>query len=149
MFTKGLIIIFLIIIPIIEIYITQLNKDSEMICDSMLNIGLYEWSLIKNSFTLITTILLCIYMTLNKYNIIRFHTRNLVYMMNFNMIIWMFIGLIMMFKDCTYKLTDNIIIFNIFNELFGIISIYISYYIIYVSFRYNQQPLLETVEFIL
>jgi hypothetical protein len=149
MLVKGLIIIFLIIIPIIELYITEMNKNSEILCDSKIDIGFYEWSVVKNAFTLVTTILLCIYMSLNTYSIIRFHTRNLVYMMNFNMIIWIIIGLVLIFKDCEYELSDGTILFNILNILFGIISIYVCYYIIYVSFNYERIPLLETVEYVL
>lgn len=149
MLVKGLIIIFLIIIPIIELYITEMNKNSEILCDSKIDIGFYEWSVVKNAFTLVTTILLCIYMSLNTYSIIRFHTRNLVYMMNFNMIIWIIIGLVLIFKDCEYELSDGTILFNILNILFGIISIYVCYYIIYVSFNYEPIPLLETVEYVL
>jgi len=149
MLVKGLIIIFLIIIPIIELYITEMNKNSEILCDSKIDIGFYEWSVVKNAFTLVTTILLCAYMSFNRYSIVRFHTRNLVYMMNFNMIIWIIIGLVLIFKDCEYELSDGIIIFNIFNILFGMISIYVSYYIIYVSFNYQSIPLLETVEYVL
>lgn len=149
MFVKVLIIIFLIIIPIIELYITEINKNSEILCDSKIDIGFYEWSVVKNAFTLVTTILLCIYMSFKTYSIVRFHTRNLVYMMNFNMIIWIIIGLVLIFKDCEYELSDGIIIFNILNILFGIVSIYVCYYIIYVSFNYQTIPLLETVEYVL
>jgi len=149
MLVKGLIIIFLIILPIIELYITEMNKNSEILCDSKIDIGFYEWSVVKNAFTLVTTILLCIYMSLNRYSIIRFHTRNLVYMMNFNMIIWIIVGLVLIFKDCEYELSDGTILFNILNILFGIISIYVCYYIIYVSFNYERIPLLETVEYVL
>ena len=130
---------FLIIIPILEIYISETNKQEEIICSEYMKLTLIDWSIVKNSFTIFLTFTIFFYIGLNSFHSLRITFRKLIYMENFVMILWLIVGLDLMFRTCILSLSDGILIFNILNEFLGLMTIFISYYVVKLSMRYNDQ----------
>ena len=135
-----LISIFLFLIPIIEIYITETNKLYETICDYTMNIGLVDWSLIKNILSILLTFIIILFISLNKYDYLRDKIRNIIYIINILLLLWLIIGLDLLFRHCV---SNDIFYFNVCNIFLGLVSIIISFYVVFISMKYEPLPLLN------
>jgi len=130
---------FLIIVPIIEIYISETNKQEEIVCSEYMNLNLIDWSVAKNAMTIFLTFVLFFYVSLNGFHYLRISFRKLIFFLNFFIFIWLLFGLDLMFRECILSLSDSILIFNLLNEFLGFLTLFISHYIVKLSMRYNDQ----------
>lgn len=135
-----LISIFLFLIPIIEIYITEKNKLDETLCDNTMNIGLVDWSLIKNILSILLTFIIILFISLNKYDYLRDKIRNIIYIINILLLLWLIIGINLLFRHCVLS---DIVFFNVCNILLGFVSIIITFYVVFISMKYEPLPLLN------
>lgn len=135
-----LISIFLFLIPIIEIYITEKNKLDETLCDNTMNIGLVDWSLIKNILSILLTFIIILFISLNKYDYLRDKIRNIIYIINILLLLWLIIGIDLLFRHCVLS---DIVFFNVCNILLGFVSIIITFYVVFISMKYEPLPLLN------
>ena len=146
----NLLIVFLLVIPMIEFVISEMNQES-LLCgddwpkkDRDSDINLYEWSIVKNIFSIFLTLLIFSYFMLNKLNIYRFLLRIIIYAINIMNVIWLIVGISLLFdKKCEDNSTSDMMIFIFFNVLFGVFGIYIVNYSINESFKQNISPLLD------
>jgi hypothetical protein len=138
-----LISIFLFIIPIIEIYITEKNKLDETFCDYIMNIGLVDWSIIKNILSILLSFIIILFISLNKYDDLRDKIRNIIYIINILLLLWLIIGLDLLFRNCVLSLSSDIVFFNVCNILLGFVSIIITFYVVFISMKYEPLPLLN------
>ena len=134
--------IFLIIIPIIEIYITEMNQN-ELNCISPMNINIVDWSITKNILTMMLTFIMFVYLLCSKHNISRYLLRIVIFVSIFFILIWLIVGFVLIYRDCSKLISDDMMRFNFFNLLLGIISIAISLCVVYDSFNRSEIPLLD------
>ena len=149
----NLLIIFLIVIPMIEFIISEINREY-LLCgddwpkkDYNDDINLYEWSIVKNIFSIILTLLIFFYFMINKLNIYRILLRIIIYGINIMNVIWLIVGISLLFDEkCEDNSTSDMMVFLFFNVLFGVFGIYIVNYSINESFKKNTSPLLDEHE---
>lgn len=149
----NLLIVFLLIVPIIEFIISEINREY-LLCgddwpkkDYDSEINLYEWSVVKNIFSIVLTLLVFFYFMLNKLNLYRFLLRIIIYAINLMNVIWLIVGISLFFDtNCEDHSTSDMMVFIFFNVLFGTFGIYIVNYSMNESFKKNSSPLLDESE---
>jgi hypothetical protein len=132
----------LIIIPIIEICITDVNH-TELECTSSMNITVIDWSVSKNIFILMLSFLISTYLLTSKYSNMRFFMRLSIFIADIFIAIWLIIGMVLIYRDCYSVIPSSMAWFNFFNILFGMASVMLSIYIVYDSFNRDEIPLLD------
>jgi len=146
---SRLLIFFLIIVPSVEFIISEINKEYLLCGDTWPkqndgDINLYEWSIVKNVFSICLTILIFIYFTASKYNIYRLVLRVIIYGINITNVIWLIVGISLLFdKKCEDGSTYDMLIFMFFNLLFGVLGIYIVNFSMEESLNKGTTPLLD------
>jgi len=145
--TKNLLIIFLILIPTIEFIISEINQEY-LLCgnnlDNKSDIDLYKWLIVKNIFSIMLTLLIFIYFSLNKLNIYRLSLRVIIYSINIMNVIWLIVGVSLLFdSNCENYTTSDMMVFFFFNLLFWISGIYIVQYSVKESLNKNINALLD------
>lgn len=145
--TKKLLIIFLILIPTIEFIISEINQEYLLCGNNLYNksdIDLYKWLIVKNIFSIMLTLLIFIYFSLNKLNIYRLTLRIIIYSANIVNVIWIIVGVTLLFdKNCENYTTSDMMVFFFFNLLFWISGIYIVQYSVKESLNKNINSLLD------
>ena len=137
-----MIFIFLIFIPIIEICVTDVNRQ-ELDCDSSMNMTIVDWSFSKNIFTLLLSMLMTAYLLFSKHTIMRYFLRVSIFIANLFITIWLIIGVSLIYQDCYSVISTDMSIFNFFNILLGMASVALSLYIVYDSFNSDEVPILD------
>lgn len=146
----NLLIIFLIVIPMIEFIISEINREYLLCGDDWpkkyndSDINLYEWSIVKNFFSIMLTLSVFLYFMLNKLNLYRFHLRIIIYGMNLMNVVWLIVGMSLLFDiKCEDSSIPEMLVFLFFNILFGVFGIYIVNFSINESLKKNISPLLD------
>ncbi len=134
--------VFFILIPIVEIAITDINQK-ELDCNPSMNLNIVEWSYLKNIFIMILSFLMVIYLMFSKHSIMRYFSRISIFIVNFFIIIWLIVGIVLIYSECVYYISDDMSFFNFFNILFGMANVLLSLYIVYDSFNVEEIPLLD------
>ena len=134
--------VFFILIPLVEIAITDINQK-ELTCETSMNLTIVEWSYLKNIFIMLLSFLMVIYLMFSKYSIMRYFSRISIFVVNFFIIIWLIIGIILIYSECLYYISDDMAFFNFFNILLGFASVILSLYIVYDSFNRDEIPILD------
>lgn len=134
--------IFFILIPIVEIAITDINQK-ELACETSMSLTIVEWSYLKNIFIMLLSFLMVIYLMFSKYSTMRYFSRISIFIVNFFIILWLFVGIILIYSDCVYYISDDMAFFNFFNILLGFASVILSLYIVYDSFNRDEIPILD------
>ena len=134
--------IFFILIPIVEIAITDINKK-ELACETSMSLTIVEWSYLKNIFIMLLSFLMVIYLMFSKYSTMRYFSRISIFIVNFFIILWLFVGIILIYSDCVYYISYDMAFFNFFNILLGFASVILSLYIVYDSFNRDEIPILD------
>ena len=148
---SRLLIFFLTIVPILEFVISEINQEYLLCGDNWpkpdndrSDINLYEWSIVKNIFSICLTILIFIYFIVNKYNIYRLVLRIIVYGINIMNVIWLIVGISLLFdKKCEDNSTYDMLVFMFFNLLFGVFGVYIVNFSMQESLKRGSSPLLD------
>lgn len=134
--------IFLIFIPIIEICITDVNRQ-ELNCSSPIGINIVEWSFSKNIFIMLLSMLMTSYLLFSKHTLMRYFLRLSIFIANFFITLWLSIGIRLIYRDCYLIVPKDMAVFNFFNILLGILSVILSLYIVYDSLDHDEIPLLD------
>ena len=134
--------VFFILIPIVEIAITDINQK-ELDCNPSMNLNIVEWSYLKNIFIMILSFLMVIYLIFSKHSIMRYFSRISIFIVNFFIVIWLIVGILLIYSECVYYISDAMSFFNFFNILFGMANVLLSLYIVYDSFSVEEIPLLD------
>jgi hypothetical protein len=146
---SRLLIFFLIIVPFVEFVISEVNKEYLLCGDDLYkqhdgDINLYEWSVVKNIFSICLTILIFIYFTVSKYSIYRVVLRVIVHGINIMNVIWLIVGISLLFEEkCEDGSTHDMIVFMFFNLLFGVFGIYIVHFSMKESMNKGEKPLID------
>ena len=134
--------VFFILVPIVEIAITDINQK-ELDCNPSMDLNIVEWSYSKNIFIMILSFLMVIYLMFSKHSIMRYFSRISIFIVNFFIIIWLIVGIVLIYSECVYYISDTMSFFNFFNILFGMANVLLSLYIVYDSFSVEEIPLLD------
>lgn len=134
--------VFFILVPIIEIAITDINQK-ELDCNPSMGLNIVEWSYIKNIFIMMLSFLMVIYLMFSKHSIMRYFSRISIFIANFFILIWLIVGIVLIYSECVYYISDEMSFFNFFNILFGMLTVVLSLYIVYDSFNIEEIPLLD------
>jgi len=145
--TKNLLIISLIFIPTVEFIISEINQEY-LLCGNTIgkqnDIDLYKWLITKNIFSIVLSLLIFVYFSLQKLNIYRLTLRIIIYSVNIMNIIWLIVGISLLFNDnCENYTSSDMMVFFFFNLLFWIFGIYIVNYSVKESLNKNINPLLD------
>ena len=135
--------VFFILIPIVEIAITDINQK-ELDCKISTSLTIVEWSYFKNIFIMLLSFLMVIYLMFSKYSTMRYFSRISIFIVNFFIITWLIVGTILIYSECVYYISDDMAFFNFFNILLGMASVVLSLYIVYDSFNRDEIPILDT-----
>lgn len=138
--------IFFIFVPLIEISITNINQ-TELNCNSSMGLNIIEWSYSKNIFIMLLAMLMIPYLLFSKHSIMRYFLRISIFIANFFILIWLIVGIVLIYGDCESVISYELSLFNFFNIIFGMISIILSIYIVYDSFNIEEIPLLDASHF--
>jgi hypothetical protein len=145
--TKNLLIISLIFIPTVEFIISEVNREYLLCGNTTENhndMDLYKWLITKNIFSIILSLLIFVYFSLHKLNIYRLSLRIIIYSINIMNIIWLIIGVLLLFdENCENYTSSGMMVFFFFNLLFWIFGIYIVNYSVKESLNKNINPLLD------
>jgi hypothetical protein len=149
----NLLIVFLLVVPIIEFVISEINREYLLCGDDWpknehnSEINLYEWSVVKNIFSIVLSLLVFFYFMLNKLNLYRFLLRIIIYAINLMNLIWLIVGISLFFDTkCEDHSTSYVLVYIFFNVLFGTFGIYIVNFSMNESFKKNSSPLLDERE---
>ncbi len=134
--------VFFILVPIIEIAITDINQK-ELDCNPSLGLNIVEWSYSKNIFIMMLSMLMVTYLLFSKHSVMRYFLRISIFIANFFILIWLIVGIVLIYSECLYYISDTMSFFNFFNILFGMITVLLSLYIVYDSFSVEEIPLLD------
>jgi hypothetical protein len=134
--------IFFIFVPIIEIFITDINQR-ELYCKQSLSLTIVDWSYSKNIFIILLSMLMIAYLLFSKHSIMRYFLRISIFIANFFILIWLIVGIALIYGDCGSIIPYDMSLFNFFNIIFGMMSIILSLYIVYDSFSVEEIPLLD------
>ena len=134
--------IFFVFVPIIEIYITDINQ-TELNCNSTTGLSIVDWSYTKNIFTILLSMNITPYLLFSKYSIMRYFLRISIFIANFFILLWLIVGIVLIYGDCVTVISYDMSLFNFLNIIFGMLSIVLSLYIVYDSFNTEEIPLLD------
>lgn len=134
--------IFFILIPVIEITVTDINQK-ELDCNPSMGLNIVEWSYSKNIFIMMLSMLMVTYLLFSKYSAMRYFLRISIFIANFFILIWLIVGIVLIYSECVYYISDDMSFFNFFNILFGMANVLLSLYIVYDSFNVEEIPLLD------
>jgi hypothetical protein len=134
--------IFFILIPIVEIGVTDINQK-ELDCNPSMGLNIVEWSYSKNIFIIMLSMLMVTYLLFSKHSIMRYFLRISIFIANFFILIWLIVGITLIYSECLYYISDDMSFFNFFNILFGMANVILSLYIVYDSFNIEEIPLLD------
>ena len=134
--------VFFILIPIIEIGITDVNQ-TELDCNPSMDLNIVEWSYSKNIFIMMLSMLMVTYLMFSKHSIMRYFLRISIFIANFFIVIWLIVGIVLIYSECVYYISDAMSFFNFFNILLGMANVILSLYIVYDSFSVEEIPLLD------
>ena len=134
--------VFFILVPIIEIVVTDINQK-ELDCNPSMGLNIVEWSYSKNIFIMMLSMLMVTYLLFSKHSIMRYFLRISIFIANFFILIWLIVGIILIYSECIYYISDTMSFFNFFNILFGMLTVGLSLYIVYDSFSIEEIPLLD------
>ena len=145
--TKNLLIISLIFIPTVEFIISEINQEY-LLCgntkEKQSDIDLYKWLITKNIFSILLSLLIFVYFSLQKLSIYRLTLRIIIYSINIMNIIWLIVGISLLFdENCENYTSTDMMVFFFFNLLFWIFGIYIVNYSVKESLNKNINPLLD------
>jgi hypothetical protein len=115
------IILCLSIFPIIELYFGIKYKDT-FLCDTTININLSTWLIVKGSVSIFSTILIFLTILSDKNSLIYCIFSALVILYKIFLIIWLIIGSIIFWKDCTNLEENDLNIFMYFSLILGFLS---------------------------
>ena len=118
-------------------------NQNELNCISPMNINIVDWSITKNILTMMLTFIMFVYLLCSKHNISRYLLRIVIFVSIFFILIWLIVGFVLIYRDCSKLISDDMMRFNFFNLLLGIISIAISLCVVYDSFNRSEIPLLD------
>jgi len=135
--------VFFILVPIIEIVVTDINQK-ELDCNPSMGLNIVEWSYSKNIFIMMLSMLMVTYLLFSKHSIMRYFLRISIFIANFFILIWLIVGIILIYSECIYYISDTMSFFNFFNILFGMLTVGLSLYIVYDSFSIEEIPLLAS-----
>ena len=79
----------------------------------------------------------------SKHSIMRYFSRISIFIANFFILIWLIVGIVLIYSECVYYISDEMSFFNFFNILFGMLTVVLSLYIVYDSFNIEEIPLLD------
>jgi hypothetical protein len=134
--------VFFILIPIVEIGVTDINQK-ELDCNPSMGLNIVEWSYSKNIFIMMLSMLMVTYLLFSKHSVMRYFLRISIFIANFFILIWLIVGIVLIYSECVYYISDTMSFFNFFNILFGMITVLLSLYIVYDSFSVEEIPLLD------
>jgi len=134
--------VFFILIPIVEIAVTDINQK-ELDCNPSLGLNIVEWSYSKNIYIMMLSMLMVTYLLFSKYSVMRYFLRISIFIANFFIVIWLIVGIVLIYSECVLYISDTMSFFNFFNILFGMITVGLSLYIVYDSFSVEEIPLLD------
>ena len=134
--------VFFILVPIVEIAITDINQK-ELECNPSMGLNIVEWSYSKNIFIMMLSMLMVTYLLFSKHSIMRYFLRISIFIANFFIVIWLIVGIVLIYSECVYYISDTMSFFNFFNILFGMLTVGLSLYIVYDSFNIEEIPLLD------
>jgi hypothetical protein len=134
--------VFFILIPIVEIAVTDINQK-ELDCNPSMGLNIVEWSYSKNIFIIMLSMLMVTYLLFSKHSVMRYFLRISIFIANFFIVIWLIVGIVLIYSECVLYISDTMSFFNFFNILFGMITVGLSLYIVYDSFSVEEIPLLD------
>lgn len=134
--------VFFILIPIVEICVTDVNQK-ELDCNPSMGLNIVEWSYSKNIFIMMLSMLMVTYLLFSKHSVMRYFLRISIFIANFFILIWLIVGIVLIYSECVYYISDAMSFFNFFNILFGMANVLLSLYIVYDSFSVEEIPLLD------
>ena len=79
----------------------------------------------------------------SKYSTMRYFSRISIFIFNFFIIIWLIVGIILIYSECVSYISDDMAFFNFFNIILGVASVILSLYIVYDSFNHDEIPILD------
>jgi len=135
--------VFFILVPIIEIGITNVNQK-ELDCNPSMGLNIIEWSYSKNIFIMLLSMLMTTYFMFSKSSIMSYFLRISIFIANFFILIWLIVGIVLIYSECVYYISDDMSFFNFFNILFGMANVVLSLYMVYNSLTVEEIALLET-----
>ena len=103
--------VFFILIPIVEIAITDINQK-ELDCKISTSLTIVEWSYLKNIFIMLLSFLMVIYLMFSKYSTMRYFSRISIFIVNFFIITWLIVGTILIYSECVYYISDDMAFFK-------------------------------------
>jgi hypothetical protein len=92
---------------------------------------------------MLLAMLMIIYLLFSKHSVMRYFSRISIFIVNFFILIWLIVGIVLIYSECVYYISDTMSFFNFFNILFGMANVMLSLYIVYDSFSVEEIPLLD------